>query len=269
MTKVNDPHDADFRATLPADLQSLDSELSGIRIEERPSFGPELRGELAQAWQARKGRGSRAPRRWVRNLMAAGIAGIMIAGVSVPQARAAVFGFVQTMVEEVLPNLFTPEPEIQLPDIQVQEPDPVPSEAGNERVVSPVDASEEVETPMPELQALPNVEFTYPEIISRQEAAAILAAHYPPELQREGIEGSVRLWFWVDVNGKPEGNIQLRESSGNQQLDYEAMLAAREFRFRPATRNGVAVGTLVEVDVHFFALTGVGIIGSDTAGTRG
>ncbi len=42
MTKPNDPLDADFRGTLPADLQSLDRELSGIRIEERPSFGPEL-----------------------------------------------------------------------------------------------------------------------------------------------------------------------------------------------------------------------------------
>ena len=42
------------------------------------------------------------------------------------------------------------------------------------------------------------------------------------------------------------------------------MLAAREIQFRPATRNEVAVGTGVEVDVHFFALSGLGIIGSDS-----
>jgi TonB family protein len=266
MTNPNDPHDADFRATLPADLQALDRELSGIRIEERPSFGPELKGELTQAWRTRARGAPMASRPWVRTLMAAGLAGLMIAGVSVPSARAAVFQLVRTVAEEVFPTFFAQdaEPELQLPEIEAQEPaPPVAPKPRAEVVVSPADASNEVVTSMPDLPTLPFVETTFPEIISRQEAARMIASYYPLELQEAGVEGAIKLLFWVDTHGIPE-NIQTRESSGNQRLDYAAMRAARNLRFHPATRNGVAVGTWVEVDFHFFALTGVGIIGSDS-----
>jgi len=265
MTNPNDPHDADFRATLPVELQALDGELSGIRIEERPSFGPELEGELIRSWRIRASTGSRASRPWVRILMAAGLAGLMIAGVSVPSARAAVFQLVRTVAEEVFPAFFAPESEagLQLPEIEVPEPTPVAPQPRTEVVVSPADVSREIETSMPDLPTLPVVEITFPEIVSRQEAIHMVASHYPLDLQEAGIEGAVKLLFWVDTQGTPE-NIQTRESSGNQRLDYAAMQAARELRFRPATRNGVAVGTWVEVDFHFFALTGAGIIGSDS-----
>jgi len=267
MTNPNDPHDADFRATLPVDLQSLDRELSGIRIEERPSFGPELEGELLQGWRTRARIGSRASatRIRTRTLMAAGLAGLMIAGVSVPSARAAVFQLVRTVAEEAFPAFFAPEPEpeLQLPEIEVQEPAPVASEQRTGVVVSPVNASDEFETSNPDLPTLPVVEITFPEIISRQEAADMIASHYPLELQEAGVEGAVKLLFWVDGQGIPE-NIQIHAGSGNQRLDYVAMRAARELQFRPATRNGVGVGTWVEVQVYFFALTGAGIIGSDS-----
>ena len=131
-------------------------------------------------------------------------------------------------------------------------------------MVSPMDASDEVETSIPEFPTIPHVAITFPEIVSRQDVSDLIASHYPIDLQREGVEGSVKLLFWVGVQGNPE-NIQVRNSSGNQQLDYVAMRSAREILFRPATRNGVAVGTWVEVSIHFFALTGAGIIGSDTS----
>ena len=34
------------------DLRALDAELSSIQYEERPSFAPELRAELADEWAA-------------------------------------------------------------------------------------------------------------------------------------------------------------------------------------------------------------------------
>jgi TonB family protein len=264
MTKPNDPHDADFRGTLPADLQSLDRELSGIRIEERPSFGPELEGELLHLWQTRTKPGSRLSRPWVRTLVAAGLAGVMIAGVSVPTARAAVFEFVRTVAEEV-GYFFAPEgtPEVQLPEVQVREAPPADPDPMTGVVVSPMDASEQVETSPPEFPTIPVVEITFPRLVSMSETSAMIASHYPPDLQQAGIEGAVKLLFWVDETGSPQ-NIQLRKGSGNQQLDYSAMRAAREIRFHPATRNGIAVGTWVEVNVHFFALSGAGIIGLDS-----
>ena len=122
MTNPKDLHDADFRGTLPADLQALDRELSEIRIEERPSFGPELEGELTEAWRGRVRPGARAPRPWLRTLMAAGIAALLITGVSVPSARAAVVGF----FEDILTVVFSHEAEttVQLPEVQAEEPAP-------------------------------------------------------------------------------------------------------------------------------------------------
>lgn len=264
MTNPNDPHDADFRATLPEELQSLDRELSGIRIEERPSFAPELEGELAEAWRERPKGGFGKSRPWMRSLIAAGIAGVMIAGVSVPSARAAVVQLVRTVAEEVFPDLFTPEAvvEAELPEIEVRDP-AQPPEPRPDVTVSTMDASNEVEPAQPEIMTLPEVTITFPEIISRQEAARTIASHYPVELRDAGVEGSIKLKFWVNDQGRTEA-IQTHESSGHPRLDYAAMLAAREIKFRPATRNGVGVGTWVEVEVHFFAISGDGVIGSDS-----
>jgi len=266
MTNLNDLHNADFRGTLPADLQALDRELSEIRIEERPSFGPELEGELAEAWRDRAMPGSRASRRWVGTLMAAGLAALLIAGVSVPSARAAVVGF----LEDVLTVVFSQEPEttVQLPEVQVEEPAPPPPtpEPSTDVVVSPAGASHEPLTTSPDLPAIHLTETTFPEIINRQEAADIIASYYPLELQEAGVEGSVTLLFWLDEFGSPQ-NIQMSDGSGDTRLDRAAMLSAREIRFLPATRGGVGVGTWVEIEVHFFALTGAGIVGSDSMGS--
>jgi TonB family protein len=265
MTKPNDTQEGDFRATLPADLQDLDRELSGIRIEERPSFGPELEGELSRAWKARQASRPEARPSWKRALLAAGLAGLMIAGVSVPSARAAVFQLVRTVAEEAFPSLFAPEQEAEvlLPEIEVQEPAPIPEESPAAVVVSPADVSEEVETSQPVFQTIPEVVTTLPEIVSRPEAARIIAEFYPVELREAGVEGSVKLLFWVNEEGSAE-SVQWSGGSGNLDLQGAATRAVREIQFRPATRNGVPVGTWVEVDVHFFAITGAGMIGTDT-----
>jgi protein TonB len=276
MTNSRDPKDADFRATLPADLQSLDRELSAIRIEERPSFAPELKGELEKARQEGAASGQGRSKPWVRLLLAAGFAGLMVAGVSVPTARAGVIELVQTVAKEVS-EIFSPvpevTPEVALPPAQVEAPEPEPEpaptapEPRSEVLVTAVDATAEVETSEPDFPTLPRVDITFPRIVSRQEAARIIASHYPKELQQQGVEGSVELYFWVDGQGNAE-NIQTREGgSGIQELDRAAMLAVREIRFEPATRNGVGVGTWVQVDVRFVALTGAGLLGYDTVGS--
>jgi protein TonB len=189
----------------------------------------------------------------------------MIAGVSVPSARAAVRQLAERVVQEATRIFSEPEPEIRVEPsrIEAQEPTPPAPEPRAEVVVSPVDASEDVETSQPDFPTIPNVSITFPEIASRQEAAEIVASHYPLDLQEAGVEGTVKLQFWVDAQGNAE-NIEVRESSGSQRLDYAAVRSVSEIRFNPATRNGVGVGTWVEVEVHFFALTGMGIIGSDS-----
>lgn len=83
--------------------------------------------------------------------------------------------------------------------------------------------------------------------------AALLAfeqPRYPATAQRRGVEGTVRLRIAVDANGVPT-DIGYASRSGDPDLDRAALLAARDWRFRPATRNGRAVATTVEVPVRF------------------
>jgi TonB family protein len=251
MTERRNPSDADLSAALPPELRELDRELSAIRIEERPSFGPELEGELLREWQAGPQPEKRSFWPGMRILAAACMAFLMVAGLSVPAARASVVRFVRTVLEEAAPSLLQEAPEQELPGIRVVEPAEVApsSEATARAEVSPPEVDLE-EQPVAVASELPTVESSYPEIMFREEAENIIASFYPIALQRAGVGGAVRLMLWVDADGRVD-NIQMRAGSGYRSLNLAAMRAARELRFRPATRGGVAVGTYVEFTVNF------------------
>lgn len=269
MKEPNEPQGADFGASLPPELQKLDQELSAIRIEERPSFGPELKRELARAWQRIPAAGSGAPRRWARTLMAAGLACLMVAGVAVPSARAMVAQLIRAVVEEAFPARETPPtaPEPELPGIQIQEPVTLPADAGEERTLPPSVTEEEGDLSGP-VEAFSPPLITFPEILRRDEAERLISLRYPLALQRAGVGGSVRLMFWVTEAGRVE-SMQMREGSGYLSLNRAAMLAARELRFQPATRNGEPVGTWVEFVIHFVPGEGAGIGDPGPAGSEG
>jgi len=268
MTNSKHSNDADFRAALPPELQDLDRELSAIRVEERPSFGPELEGELARAWRDRPGRVSMATRPWVRMLLAACLAGLMIAGVAVPSARALVGNLVHSVMEIVAPTTVVSAPDVELPRIQVEDPIFVPTEPAPEGLPpAPVLTPEEEITEAAEIFT-PTMNITFPSIRYMRDAEALIASFYPLALQRAGVGGSVKLMFWVDTEGVPE-NIQMREGSGYRSLNYAAMRAARELRFDSATRDGVPVGTWVEFVIHFVPGSGGGFMELDPVGSGG
>lgn len=87
---------------------------------------------------------------------------------------------------------------------------------------------------------------------SIREAALLAHAQprYPVDAQRHGVEGDVLLRISVDARGVPT-DIGYAERSGNPDLDRAALSAARDWRFRPATRGGHAVATTVNVPVRF------------------
>lgn len=259
MAQNRHPSDADFSASLPPELQKLDRELAAIRIQERQSFGPELEAELIREWEKAPFPKVRSPHAWQRTLLAACLSCLMIGGMAVPAARASVARLVRTVLEEAAPALFSPAPEPQLPAIRVDEPE-------GARVPSEPSASAEVSAPVVELQEpqaqdrgadFQQAEYSYPEIMFRQEAESIIASFYPAALQRAGVGGAVKLQLWVDAQGRVD-NIQMREGSGYQSLNVAAMRAATELRFRPATRNGLPVGTWVEFTVNFVPGAGQG-----------
>lgn len=259
MTSFRSKSNADFAASLPPELQELDRELSALFIEERQSFGPELEGELIRQLEAAPPARRTTPSAWKRTLMAACLACLMIGGMVVPAARASVARLFRSVMEEAAPGLLSSSPDAQLPQILVTEPEVA-------EAPDPIVSSAEVSAPVVELEEpvvqedggdFQAAEYSYPEIMFRQEAENIIASYYPTALQRAGVGGSVKLQLWVDADGRVD-HIQMKEGSGYQSLNAAAMRAATELRFRPAMHVGLPVGTWVEFTVNFVPADGRG-----------
>ena len=73
--------------------------------------------------------------------------------------------------------------------------------------------------------------------------------NFSEEARKSKTQGTVRLLLVVGKDGHPY-NIQVRESLG-MGLDEKAIEAVNRWRFRPATLNGQAVATRIEVQVDF------------------
>jgi TonB family protein len=72
---------------------------------------------------------------------------------------------------------------------------------------------------------------------------------YPEEARRQGIEGAVRLWLIVDDQGRPR-EIKVAKQVGYG-FDQEAVRAVREWRFKPAMKDGKPVAVQINVEVNF------------------
>jgi len=233
------------RLDLPPDLAELDAELSSLRYEERPSFGPELEAELAREWARMPQHTAVMPR---RHLAAAAVVALLAVGLGVPQARASLVRLVNAIqgstAEASSPAPSDPgtipllpfEPPVVVidggePEARPRVPsDPPPAPAAIERYSGP--------------------EATFPELVDRSRVEDIIREYYPLELQRAGVGGTARLLLWVDSTGAVDF-VNLGQGSGVAELDRAALAAAPRFRFTPARRRGEAVGTWVEFDVLF------------------
>lgn len=241
---MTDPRDRTIPG-LPPELKALDEELLGLRYEERPSFGPELEAELARAWADMPRRAPFVPR---RRFAAAAAVALLAVGLGVPQARASLVRLVRTIQNvDTRPSVPLPaEPEgvsvlaVQPPRIELP-PDETPAPTRIPPELPPLSTSGE---------SVPTPEATFPELEDRDRVEDLIREHYPMELQREGVGGTVRLLLWVDSTGAVD-LVQLRSGSGVAELDWAAAEVAPRFRFVPATRRGEAVGTWVEFDVVF------------------
>ena len=72
---------------------------------------------------------------------------------------------------------------------------------------------------------------------------------YPAEFIRDRVEGTVVLYAVIHANGTVDG-IRVLES-GDQRLNDIAMNALSRWRFRPGTKQGVAVDIEAVVQVPF------------------
>ena len=68
--------------------------------------------------------------------------------------------------------------------------------------------------------------------------------------RRMGEQGRVMVTVSLSASGSPQ-SVTVLTSSGHAVLDEAAVNAIRNWRFRPAERNGQPVASTVEVPVSF------------------
>lgn len=225
---------------LPDDLRALDEELSSITYEERASFGPELRAELASAWAEEPPRGRFAVR---RHLAAAALAGLLVVGASVPSARASFVRLIRAFGSETI--------EVVAPSVG-----PVRTEPSMEGESEAAPPTEEpavvVSEPEPEriLDVVSEPVIALPQMMDRERAERLLQDAYPMYLQRRGVGGTVWLRLWVEDTGIV-GFPSVLRTSGVPALDRVAADVASDFTFSPALQDGRRMGTWIEFPVVF------------------
>lgn len=76
------------------------------------------------------------------------------------------------------------------------------------------------------------------------------APRYPASALRRGETGEVLLRIEVDSGGRAAA-VDIVQGSGSRELDRAALAAARNWRFRPALRDGQPVAGTVNVPIIF------------------
>jgi TonB family protein len=227
---------------LPDDLRALDEELLSLRYEERPSFGPELRAELAEQWATQDRRRPSALR---RHFVAATIVGLLVGGAAVPSARASLIrligGLDSTPIEVEAPVRIE-----ALAEAVVLQGNPI--KASVEEAPTQPEVPKAVESEMPALVTAPVL--IPPEMVDRERSQRLLQEAYPWYLQRQDIGGTVWLNLWVDSTGMA-GEASVLHSSEVPALDRTALQVAPRFMFEPATQDGRRVGKWIQFPVRF------------------
>ena len=225
---------------LPDDLKSLDAELSSIQYEERPSFGPELRAELARAYAETPVPHQSGLR---RGLIAAGLAAMLVGTAVVPSARASLVRLIEALgppkqsVEVLLPTV---QAVTAVEESEAAQPQPdVVEEATAERAMVE-EAPVSVVAPV----------LVRPELLDRVRARQLLQEAYPLRLQRRGVGGTLWLRLWVDETGLP-GDASVLRSSGEDELDRAALRVVPRFTFTPARQDRERFGTWIQFPVLF------------------
>ena len=73
---------------------------------------------------------------------------------------------------------------------------------------------------------------------------------YPPLLREAGIGGTVRVFFFIDEDGRVQSR-QIDRSSGHKALDDAALRVAELYRFSPALNRDQRVPVWVSVGITF------------------
>lgn len=133
----------------------------------------------------------------------------------------------------------------------VSDPQPPEGQGGRQGAESQTGGAPGVPGQRPAPLLIPPVLLTAPEASSAQPVQVILdRAMLAPQLRTTALEGRVVLAILVRTDGSV-GQVKIEASSGIDLLDAAAVRAAESWRFRPATRDGVATESWAIIPVRF------------------
>lgn len=89
-----------------------------------------------------------------------------------------------------------------------------------------------------------------PSILNRDEVVRAMEREYPPLLRDAGIGGTVKVYFFIDENGKVQ-DTRIDQSSGHQALDDAALKVADTYKFSPALNRDKKVPVWVSFPITF------------------
>jgi len=177
-----------------------------------------------------------------------------------PELTAEDFSFEETLLEAIeLP----PETEIPPPPQQIARPArPVIATADiDEDITIPPTTFEDnpvEDLPPPPEEAATDLSGTpsftpytvAPRILNTREVQRALAREYPVLLRDAGMEGTVRVFFLIDEEGRVQDR-QVDQSSGHPMLDEAAMKVSAVYEFSPAQNRDKNVAVWVAFSIVF------------------
>lgn len=73
---------------------------------------------------------------------------------------------------------------------------------------------------------------------------------YTPEAKARGVQGVVEMETVVKADGTVATDVRVTKSL-DEQLDQQAIIAVRQWTFRPGTKDGKPVDVLVNIEMTF------------------
>lgn len=152
-----------------------------------------------------------------------------------------------------------PKPMPRQPVVRQQAPRPVAKPDPIAAPNAPMGVAEAVPTPVTEAPPTPTAPPAPPSPPAppRIELPSSNAGYlnnpkptYPAISRRLGEQGKVVLRVFIDAEGNPQ-QIEIRQSSGYERLDQQALDAVRRWRFVPGKRNGVPEAMWNIVPINF------------------
>jgi protein TonB len=89
-----------------------------------------------------------------------------------------------------------------------------------------------------------------PKLLNRDAVSSAVVRYYPPLMRDAGINGTARVWLYIDETGHSVKQM-VKTSSGYAALDSAALRVAPEMRFAPAMTQARPVAVWVAIDIVF------------------